>query len=117
MNIDFHSEPDNRERMLIQLSEFSFAAYPVQINQGFGVFRPRCLRKPRRTNRSGAGGFSKFQTGSAACAASQPPSDEKDPTRFRLAAERSIVNDLRRVPKAARGRPVVLPGAAKKCHD
>ena len=40
MNIDFHSEPDNRERMLIQLSEFSFAAYPVQINQGFRCVSP-----------------------------------------------------------------------------
>jgi hypothetical protein len=38
MKTDLHSENGERERFFIQISEFSFAAYPVQINHGF-----RCL--------------------------------------------------------------------------
>ena len=38
MKIDFHSEPGKSERLMISLGEFSFAAYPVQINHVF-----RCL--------------------------------------------------------------------------
>jgi hypothetical protein len=38
MKIDLHSNPDNRERLIIPVSEFSFAAFPVQINHVF-----RCL--------------------------------------------------------------------------
>jgi hypothetical protein len=36
MKIDLHSNPDHRERLIIPVSEFSFAAYPVQINHVFG---------------------------------------------------------------------------------
>ena len=38
MKTDLHPKIDKRERFFIQFSEFSFAAYPVQINHGF-----RCL--------------------------------------------------------------------------
>ena len=38
MKIDFHSEPGITKRLMIPLGEFSFAAYPVQINHVF-----RCL--------------------------------------------------------------------------
>ena len=38
MKIDFHSESGQSKRLIIPLGEFSFAAYPVQINHGF-----RCL--------------------------------------------------------------------------
>jgi hypothetical protein len=35
MKIDLHPLLDERERCLIPISEFSFAAYPVQINHVF----------------------------------------------------------------------------------
>jgi hypothetical protein len=35
MKIDFHPKTGERERFFIQISEFSFAAYPVQINHVF----------------------------------------------------------------------------------
>jgi len=38
MKLDLNPKTGERERFLIQISEFSFAAYPVQIHQGF-----RCL--------------------------------------------------------------------------
>lgn len=38
MTINLHSEPGHRERLMIQMSEFSYAAYAVQINHAF-----RCL--------------------------------------------------------------------------
>ena len=38
MKIDLHPKIGERERFFIQISEFSFAAYPVQINHVF-----RCL--------------------------------------------------------------------------
>ena len=38
MKIDLHSKFGERKRFFIQISEFSFAAYPVQINHVF-----RCL--------------------------------------------------------------------------
>jgi hypothetical protein len=46
MNIDLHPIIDNRKRLIVPVSEFSFAAYPVQIKQGF-----RCLaHAPRSQN-------------------------------------------------------------------
>ena len=41
MKIDLHSKPENRERLIIPVSEFSFAAYPVVINHAF-----RCAPHP-----------------------------------------------------------------------
>ena len=41
MKIDFHSEPGKSERLIIPVSEFSFAAYPILINQAF-----RCAPHP-----------------------------------------------------------------------
>ena len=38
MTLDLHTKIGERERFFIQISEFSFAAYPVQINHVF-----RCL--------------------------------------------------------------------------
>ena len=38
MTLDLHPKIGERERFFIQISEFSFAAYPVQINHVF-----RCL--------------------------------------------------------------------------
>jgi hypothetical protein len=38
MKTDLHSKIGDRDRFFIQISEFSFAAYPVQINHVF-----RCL--------------------------------------------------------------------------
>ncbi|MGA2787416.1 MAG: hypothetical protein ABSF60_07800 [Verrucomicrobiota bacterium] len=38
MKIDLHPKPGERERFFIQISEFSFPVYPVQINRAF-----RCL--------------------------------------------------------------------------
>jgi hypothetical protein len=38
MKIDLHSKPDSRGRLIIPVSEFSFAAYPIVINHDF-----RCL--------------------------------------------------------------------------
>lgn len=35
MKIDFPSEPGKSKRLMISLSEFSFAAYPVQIHHIF----------------------------------------------------------------------------------
>ena len=35
MKIDLHPKIGERERFFIQISEFSFAAYPVQINHVF----------------------------------------------------------------------------------
>jgi predicted protein tyrosine phosphatase len=35
MKIDLHSKPDNQGRLMIPVSEFSFAAYPIVINQTF----------------------------------------------------------------------------------
>ena len=35
MKLNLHSEPANRERLMIQLSEFSYAAYAVRIKQDF----------------------------------------------------------------------------------
>jgi len=37
--MNLHPKPGERERFFLQVSEFSFAAYPVQINHSF-----RCLR-------------------------------------------------------------------------
>jgi hypothetical protein len=41
MKIDLHSQPENRERLIIPVSEFSFAAYPILINHAF-----RCAPHP-----------------------------------------------------------------------
>jgi len=41
MRINLHSKPDNHERLIIPVSEFSFAAYPIVINQAF-----RCAPHP-----------------------------------------------------------------------
>jgi predicted protein tyrosine phosphatase len=41
MKIDFHSESGKSERLIIPVSEFSFAAYPILINQTF-----RCASHP-----------------------------------------------------------------------
>jgi hypothetical protein len=35
MKIELHPIIDERERFFVPISEFSFAAYPVQINHGF----------------------------------------------------------------------------------
>jgi hypothetical protein len=41
MKINLHSKPENRERLIIPVSKFSFAAYPILIHQAF-----RCAPHP-----------------------------------------------------------------------
>jgi hypothetical protein len=41
MKINLHSKPENRERLIIPVSKFSFAAYPILINHAF-----RCAPHP-----------------------------------------------------------------------
>jgi hypothetical protein len=47
MKIDFHPLLDKPDRFFIQISEFSFAAYPVQINHGFHCL-PDAGRSPNQ---------------------------------------------------------------------
>jgi hypothetical protein len=53
MKIALQSKPDNRERLIIPVSEFSFAAYPILINHDFrclpdAASSPNSSRRPRR---------------------------------------------------------------------
>jgi hypothetical protein len=50
MTINFHSEPDHCERLMIPVAEFSYAAYTVHINQGFRCVSPG-LPTPTRPNK------------------------------------------------------------------
>jgi len=50
MKINLHSEPGQRERLMIQLSEFSFAAYPVQIHHVFRCI-PDAAKSPNQSRR------------------------------------------------------------------
>ena len=54
MKIDLHSKPENRERLIIPVSEFSFAAYPIVINASFPLCFPsgECARHAGQTARA-----------------------------------------------------------------
>ena len=129
MKINLHSEPDNRERLMIQLSEFSFAAYPVQINHGFRCL-PDAASSPDRIAQPAAKRVEpadfpvaplgvRKANGSAGCrqyftGASRPMKNLQDELGHGFG--RSNVNDLLRVPEADCGQPMVLPSAAKEWH-
>ena len=55
MKVNLHAEPAKPKRLMIQLSEFSYEAYPVRIKQGFScvLHAPRVRGTPKKSPRRG----------------------------------------------------------------